>query len=511
MSGLLYPYQVRWLKDSARFKIGMFARQTGKTFTTTLEIVDDCVAADLTGGRARWVILSRGERQALEAMNEGIKPHLKAYGMAADLLEYDLKLDDATYRAAEIALPNGSRITALPANPDTARGFSANVFLDEFAFHKDSRAIWGALFPVISKPGLRLRITSTPNGRGNKFYELWNSNEGTWSRHRVDIEQAVADGLPRDLVELRQAAGDEDLWRQEYLLEFLDEASAWLSYDVITGCEDEAAGRPEAYQGGPVFIGNDIARRSDLWVAWVLELVGDVLWTREIVTLKNASFAAQDGEIARLMGRYNVQRLVMDQTGMGEKPVEDMKAAHGRGRVIGLHLAGAVRMNVASTAKMKFEDRKLRIPMGDNVLRADLHKIKTVNSETGMPRLVADRDSAGHADRAWAGMMAIAAADPFITKSDDGMLVWMRQQHTAMVLKRALEDRQIGEVEARALAYIENTAGNATPEQFNDDHAPVGPSLWANLTRAKLVTTTRTGAVALSLAGKELLQKRPPK
>ena len=32
------------------------------------------------------------------------------------------------------------------ANPDTARGFSANVFLDEFAFHKDSREIWKALF-----------------------------------------------------------------------------------------------------------------------------------------------------------------------------------------------------------------------------------------------------------------------------------------------------------------------------------------------------------------------------
>jgi phage FluMu gp28-like protein len=34
----LYLYQRRWLQDRARFKIGMFARQTGKTFTTTLDI-----------------------------------------------------------------------------------------------------------------------------------------------------------------------------------------------------------------------------------------------------------------------------------------------------------------------------------------------------------------------------------------------------------------------------------------------------------------------------------------
>ena len=56
MAGLLYPYQRRWVDDKARFKIGMFARQTGKTFSTTLELVDDCVEADINGGRARWVI-----------------------------------------------------------------------------------------------------------------------------------------------------------------------------------------------------------------------------------------------------------------------------------------------------------------------------------------------------------------------------------------------------------------------------------------------------------------------
>ena len=56
----LYPYQQAWFLDRARFKIGMFARQTGKTFTTTLELVDDCFETEASGGRTRWVILSRG-------------------------------------------------------------------------------------------------------------------------------------------------------------------------------------------------------------------------------------------------------------------------------------------------------------------------------------------------------------------------------------------------------------------------------------------------------------------
>ena len=320
----LHGFQRRWFLDRSRFKIGMFARQTGKTFTTTLEIVDDCFEAFARGERRRWVILSRGERQAKEAMDEGVKVHAKAYQMAFEENEYEVEgAGDVRYKALEVTLPGGSRITALPANPDTARGFSASVFLDEFAFHHDSRAIWKALFPVISA-GHRIRVVSTPNGKGNKFYELMTADDAeAWSRHTVDIHQAVADGLPRNIEELRAGIADEDAWAQEYELQWLDEASSWLGYDLILGVESDLAGDPDVYQGGPCFIGNDIARRNDLWVAWVWEQVGDTFWTREIVTLKNASFSEQEDRLHELMVRYNPVRLVMDQTGMGEKPVED--------------------------------------------------------------------------------------------------------------------------------------------------------------------------------------------
>ena len=175
-------------------------------------------------------------------------------------------------------------------------------------------------------------------------------------------------------------------------------------------------------------IGNDIARRNDLWVAWAAEIVGDVLVTREIATLQRASFAEQDAEIARMMGHYNVVRLVMDQTGMGEKPVEDARARYGAGRVFGIQLVGGVRLSVATVAKQRFEDRRLRIPAGDPALRADLHKIKKVNSETGLPRLVAERDGAGHADRAWACFLCCAGADPFLTNGNTGLLDFYRSQ-----------------------------------------------------------------------------------
>ena len=209
---------------------------------------------------------------------------------------------------------------------------------------------------------------------------------------------------------LKAALDDDDGWLQEYELKFLDEGSAWLTYDLITACEDENAGKPELYTGGACYIGNDIGARRDLWVAWVLEEVGDVFWTREISELSKAKFAEHDLEIARLNQNYNMTKLAMDQTGMGEKPVEDMTAEYGEGVVEGVILSSSRRLAIATAGKQRFEDRKIRIPAGNSILRADLHKLKKVSGDTGAPRLVADRDGIGHADRTWACFLAVAAA-----------------------------------------------------------------------------------------------------
>lgn len=411
----LYPYQKAWLKDKSRFKLGRFARQTGKTFTTTLEVVDDVHEAEALKRRSPWVILSRGERQAREAMEEGVFRHAHAYGILLKNLareDYDFVDEDSGLRrrALQLIFPNGNKITALPANPDTARGFSANVFLDEFAFHKDSRKIWTALFPVISA-GWKLRVTSTPNGKGNKFYDLATASaDAGWSQHVVDIYEAVRQGLPRDVAQMRAALMDDDAWAQEFELQWLDEASAWLSYDLINSVEHDHAGIPEHYTGGPCYVGVDIARRSDNFVIWVDELVGDVLWQRELIVRKRISFAEMDALQDDVEQRYRVMRYCMDQTGMGEKPVEDAKRRYGEHRVEGVLFTGPNKQQLATLIKQSFEDRKSRIAMADEKLRADLHKVRKVDSPTGAPRFDADSDSNGHADRFWAKSLACLAA-----------------------------------------------------------------------------------------------------
>ena len=410
MNNQLLPYQIRWLRDDSRYKIGMFARQCGKTFTSTLETVCDCMDAEARGQSRRWVILSRGERQAKEAMDTGIQRHLR--GLQTYFESSASRCDWAPdYRALDVTLPGGSRITALPANPQTARGFTANVLLDEFAFHQDSNEIWKALFPVTSRPELKLRVVSTPNGKGNKFFDLMTSPDlaGIWSRHVVDIYQAVAEGLPRNIEDLKAGLHDDDAWAQEYELQWLDEASAWLSFDLIDSVDHQDAGRPDLYAGGLCFVGVDIAARHDLFVIWVLEQVGDVLWTREVMTRQRLPFAEQAALLDDVLRRYRVTRCAMDQTGMGEMPVEEAKRRHGQYRIEGVLFTGPQKLELATVGKEAFEDRRIRIRATPDV-RADLHKLQRTTSATGAPRFVAESDSSGHADRAWACFLALYAA-----------------------------------------------------------------------------------------------------
>lgn len=406
------PYQRAWVADQSRFKIGLMARQVGKSTACALEVNADILDVEARGGRTLWVLLSRGERQSGELARKVrdfgklIAEARKALGAAPELVELGGNVSELRY-------PGGSRAIALPANPDTARGYSGNVVLDEFAFHKDSDAIWTALYPTITR-GYKVRVISTPNGQQNRFYQLWTEAQqqaATWSAHRVTIHDAVAQGLAINPEELRAGLRDEDAWRQEYLCEFVDEATAWLTWELIRAAEDPRAallsGQPLA---GPVYAGWDVARWNHLSVFWLGELVGDVLWTRAVDVMKNLPFEAQLARVtSRLKACPRFVRLCIDASGIGEMPAEQAARTLGDTRVEGLKFTAAVKELLAAELRRSLEDRRLRLPIDEDV-RNDLHCVKrSVNPVTGKARFEGEANGS-HADRFWACALCNHAA-----------------------------------------------------------------------------------------------------
>lgn len=392
----LLDYQRDYVMDGSRFKVWLASRQVGKSFAAALEAVIDCV----TRPGAHWVILSAGERQAIEFM-EKVKQHARAIGLAISGWQ-DERAGGTEYKAAGVRFANGSRITALPANPDTARGYSANIILDEFALHGDAEAIWRAVYPSITNPlrgELKVRVLSTPNGQGNKFHQIWSdaSQPGSqWSRHRTTIHDALAAGLNVDVATLRKAAGDAATWSQEYECEFLDAGGILFPYEIITRCESPLASVtfPDPAPEGPFYCGIDLGTAHDPTYAVTLQRIeGGRYVVCEALHLPQTDLSDQETALAGRIARAAIACL--DQSGLGRQMGQNFARRFG-GKFRGIDFTAKWKHEAFPALARALADRLILLP-DDRDLREDLHSW-TVAPGTPHPIYSAPRTARGHSD-----------------------------------------------------------------------------------------------------------------
>jgi len=429
---MLFPYQRAFVEDRARFKIAVMSRQTGKSLTTAAEVAAD----SFTEPENKWVCMSAGERQALE-WHAKANDWCECFGL--QVAEYAEERDyaEALMKKAETVLSNGSRIISIPANPSTARGYTCNVVLDEFDYHEDQGAIWRAVYPSITNPlggslltrfkalkegrkignkKFRMRVVSTYNGK-RKCFDLM--NDPAWSHHLITIHDAVAGGLPLDIEELRQGFGDPEGWQQEFECIPLDGSNVLLPYELIALAESAEATvystAPESGKGNPVYLGIDFGRQNDPSVCWMLEQVGDILWTREVLVLEKMDTPSQQ-EILR--SRIKVaSKVCFDYTGPGtglgdflaREFGEYKPGNHAFGRIELCTFTVGFKREMFPKLRRAFEaPTRLRIPI-DRETREDLHAMhQTV--QNGEYNYWAPRTRDGHSDRCTALALAVRAA-----------------------------------------------------------------------------------------------------
>ena len=416
----LLPYQLRRVNCESRWTWNCWSRQTGKSFAFALR--------RLLQGMKRnrlQIILSAGERQSKEVMVK-VATHVKAIRRVADCSASDIQesyFQGTEFKQLEIRVraANGSfdfRIIGLPANPDTARGFTGDVFLDEFGIHRDSREIWAAMFPILTRGKGECDICSTPKGMKNMFATL--RGNPRFDQDTVTIEDAISQGLDVDIDVLREGMNDELLWRQEFLCEFLDEATAFLTHEMITGCQDDRLDKvwddekAAACEGEDLYVGVDIGRYRDLTVIWIWGRPKGthLLLTRGVIELAGARFAAQEEILYRILQRRNLIRCAIDATGIGDQFAERAREAFGEHRVESVKFTSDSKNDMATGLRVNMEGATARIPI-DQDIRNDFSSIERQVLPGGSIRYAADRGSGGtpgHADRFWAAALGVRAA-----------------------------------------------------------------------------------------------------
>ena len=421
------PYQKKWILDNSRIKIMEKSRQIGMSWTTAYKLVRAHVSARRP--RDSWVS-SRDELQA-KLFIEDCRKFAGILGVAAGDFCGCRVVSGGDSSSLEFA--DGSKIWSLSSNPDAQAGKRGDRVLDEFALHPDPEKLYAISLPGITWGG-SMEIISTHRGRECFFNKLveevrYGGNPKNVSLHTVSLQDALEQGLlskikaalPPDseILDMDEAryfdfiknsCADESVFMQEYMCVPSAEDERFLPFDVIRRCvysADVKNWREISSKANPLFLGVDIGRTSDFTVFWLLELSGDVLYTRAVETVKNAPFAEQEARLHAYLADPSLRRVCIDATGIGRQFAERAAMRYGSSRIAEVNFTQYTKESMAYPLKNRFEQALLRIP-DDAEIIADLHKVCRSFSSGGA-KFYSPRDSGGHSDRFWALALAVSA------------------------------------------------------------------------------------------------------
>ena len=424
---LFLPFQARWVADDSRLKLMEKSRQIGISWSTAYKAVERTAAA--RAATDQWVS-SRDDLQA-RLFLEDSKMFAEALQMAASDLGEVVIDPERKITAYVLQFANGRRIHSMSSNPDAQAGKRGGRILDEFALHPDPRKLWSIAYPGITWGG-SMELVSTHRGSHNFFNGLVREareggNPKRISLHRVTLQDALDQGflfklqrtLPADDERqamdeaayfdfVRKGAADEESFQQEYMCQPADDDVAFLEYDLIAGSEYGELVPWQTVEQGRLFAGVDIGRKKDLTVLWVVELLGDVLYTRHVEALRGMSKGDQEKVLWPWFERCN--RVCIDATGLGIGWVDDAQRRFGTYKVEGVTFTTRVKEELAYPVRSAMEDRRLRIPFSGPI-RADLRSVTKQTTASGNVRFTAERTADGHADHFWALALAVHAGN----------------------------------------------------------------------------------------------------
>lgn len=423
---IFLPYQGRWIKDESRLKLMEKARQIGLSWSTAYPAVERTAVAKAL--RDQWVS-SRDELQA-RLFIEDCKMWAKIMDLAARDLGEVVIDPEKRLSAYVLEFATGKRVHSMSSNPDAQAGKRGGRILDEFALHPDPRKLWAIAYPGITWGG-SLEVISTHRGSHNFFNGLIREvreggNPKNISLHRVTLQDALEQGflfklqqmLPADderqaLDEaayfdlVRAGCADEESFQQEYMCNPADDDVAFLEYALIAAAEYDSGADWQRREGGRLYTGIDIGRKQDLTVAWQVEELGDVLYTRRVERLQNMRKSDQEKILWPMIEESD--RTCIDATGLGIGWADDAQDKFGAYRVEAVTFTPRIKEELAYPLRGRMEDRQVRIPY-DPKTRSALRAVTKQTTGAGNIRFTAERTPDGHADEFWALALAVHAA-----------------------------------------------------------------------------------------------------
>ncbi len=397
----------------------------------------ECIAGvrpDYHGPRSFYFVLPRGHdktglvgrlvnwavafsRQPICAIAAAAKQDQAALLLASMKAEIDLNpwLAERLRVYSDAVVGPGGVLRVISAEANTASGLKADLIVcDELTFWR-GRALFDVLFSGREKRSQSVFIIITNAGVAGSWQhallQAARADRRHWCVYEAPVNTLLATWMNPARIAAMRAMIPRGHARRVFDNQWIDRSEApLLPFELIQQCV--AAGclwnaGAELNRQAELYLGVDIGRTRDRTVIWTIERLGDVAWTREIKVLHDTPFARQKFEIRNRIVRQVCGALI-DKGAIGCQLAEELEAEFPH-VVAGVQLNPARQGRLALAFKTACETRHIRLP-DDAELFADLQLVEQVETGAqGFPVIKTHRGETGHADRFWAGALALAA------------------------------------------------------------------------------------------------------
>jgi len=422
-------YQAKWINNKSQFALAEKSRRIGITYAESYRCTRDLAARRVNNNKV-W--FSSADLSAAEEFIDYVSFWARYLNTAASYVgevvidkDKDITAHRVVFKAA------GGECNAISSNPTRFRSKGGDVILDEFAHHQDQEKMFTAAKPSMMW-GNRVRVISTHNGDESYFNglvkEIKKGKDGTmsrWSHFKTTIDDAIEEGLldtilghkasKKELTEfledcfsgMTQEAIDEEF----YCVPRSGSKNHLLPYELINAIErDNILNEKLDNITGDLFVGMDVGRKNNPSVIWIDEKLGEILYTRKVIPLKNTPYRLQKEILYDHLSHPNFRRACIDATGIGNQLAEEAMQDFGALRVEPVMFTSKSKEELASHIYIMVEGKRTLIPR-DKRIREDFYSVKAVTTAAGNVRYEAEEDKeGGHADHFWAKALCLFAA-----------------------------------------------------------------------------------------------------
>jgi hypothetical protein len=219
---------------------------------------------------------------------------------------------------------------------------------------------------------------STPAGR-NWFYDMFTRGvEGQKGFRSFTFPSNVSPYFPTKEWDEARATLPEDVFRQEYMAEFLEDSAG--VFRGVDACLVADADADAGLQTGPhnVIVGCDIAKHTD----WTVLIAVDAKTglCLEMERFNQLDWPLQKERIAGFVKRWNAL-LVMDATGVGDPVYDDLRRV--LPRVEGFKITAQTKRELVQGLMMAVEQRRVMWPAVWQILTAEMRRYEYEIAPTG--------------------------------------------------------------------------------------------------------------------------------